>query len=83
MSAPRPKRYASRSALHPLYWLFYPQLLQEVFVRIKDGKRQEEPGDALIIMLPVLAMGALIGILALLMRPRGNGNPAVAFDLQA
>jgi hypothetical protein len=41
-------------------------------VRIKDGKRQEEPGDALIIMLPVFAMAALIGILALLMRSTGK-----------
>ena len=41
-------------------------------MRIKDGKRQEEPGDALVIMLPVLAMGALIGILALLMRSAGK-----------
>jgi hypothetical protein len=68
----RPKRYASRCAVHPLYWLFFTQLLQEAFVRIKDGKRQEEPGDALVIMLPVLAMGALIGILALLMRSAGK-----------
>jgi hypothetical protein len=67
-----PKRYASRSALHPLYWLFFTQLLQEAFVRIKNGKREEEPGDALIIMLPVFAMAALIGILALLMRSTGK-----------
>jgi len=51
---------------------FFIQLLQDAFVRIKDGKRQEEPGDALIIMLPVFAMAALIGILALLMRSTGK-----------
>jgi hypothetical protein len=41
-------------------------------LQIKDGKRQEEPGDGLIIMLPVFAMAALIGILALLMRSAGK-----------
>lgn len=41
-------------------------------VLIKDGKRQEEPGDILVLMLPVLAMGALIGILALLMHSTGK-----------
>jgi hypothetical protein len=41
-------------------------------VQIKDGKRQEESGDSLILMLPVFAMAALIGILALLMRSAGK-----------
>jgi hypothetical protein len=66
------ERYPSRSAHHRLYWAFFNTKRQEAFVLIKDGKRQEEPGDALILMLPVLAMGALIGILALLMRSTGK-----------
>jgi hypothetical protein len=41
-------------------------------VQIKDGKRQEERGDELVLMLPVFAMAALIGILALLMRSTGK-----------
>jgi hypothetical protein len=50
--------------------LIFPTLGGNVL--IKDGKRQEEPGDSLVLMLPVLAMAALIGILALLMRSTGK-----------
>lgn len=38
----------------------------------KSGRQQEEPGDGLVILLPILAMGTLIGILALLMRSTGK-----------
>jgi hypothetical protein len=41
-------------------------------VETKSGQQREEPGDSLILLLPVLAMGALIGILALLMRSAGK-----------
>ena len=39
----------------------------------KSGKQVEDrPGETLVIMLPILAMGALIGIVALLMRTVGK-----------
>jgi LPS O-antigen subunit length determinant protein (WzzB/FepE family) len=34
--------------------------------------KDDEPGQGLTLILPVLAMGALIGILALLMRSTGK-----------
>ena len=42
-------------------------------MEVKDGKQQDkQASDSLILMLPVLAMGVLIGILALLMRSTGK-----------
>jgi hypothetical protein len=38
----------------------------------KDGKKQQEPGVGVVLMLPVLAMLVLIGVVALLMRSTGK-----------
>jgi hypothetical protein len=41
-------------------------------VETKSGQQREEPGDSLVLVLPIIAMAALIGILALLMRSTGK-----------
>ena len=38
----------------------------------KSGKQTEQPGEGIILFLPVAAMFALIGVLALLMRSTGK-----------
>lgn len=39
----------------------------------KSGRQlEDQPGESLVLMLPVLAMGVLIGVLALLMRSTGK-----------
>jgi hypothetical protein len=38
----------------------------------KSGKQVEQPGEGLVLVLPLMAMAALIGILALLMRSTGK-----------
>jgi len=38
----------------------------------KSGQQREEPGEGIILFLPVAAMFALIGVLALLMRSTGK-----------
>lgn len=39
----------------------------------KSGRQVEDrPGESLVLVLPLLAMGALIGIIALLMRSTGK-----------
>jgi hypothetical protein len=41
-------------------------------VETKSGQQREEPGDSLVLILPILAMAVLVGILALLMRSTGK-----------
>jgi hypothetical protein len=41
-------------------------------VETKSGQQREEPGDGLVLVLPIIAMATLIGILALLMRSTGK-----------
>ena len=42
-------------------------------MEVKEGKQQDkQPNESLILMLPILAMGVLIGIIALLMRSTGK-----------
>jgi hypothetical protein len=41
-------------------------------VDTKSGKQVEQPGEGIVLFLPVVAMAALIGILALLMRSTGK-----------
>jgi len=38
----------------------------------KSGKQVEQPGEGIVLILPVAAMFALIGVLALLMRSTGK-----------
>jgi hypothetical protein len=38
----------------------------------KSGKQVEQPGEGIVLILPIAAMFALIGVLALLMRSTGK-----------